>query len=439
MAADFSWTPPLVILALGSVAGAVLVARGRRPSAKAPDGPAKDSAHTADLRREYDALIRRLAEGGTAEERASVELEAAKILRKMETGAPAPRSEAAESTPRQTQSAEAPRPTSALAGFLYGALTVAALGSLVFFASQGATQRPEGGSPTGGDTMGSASSAEPGGPSDAEIAALEAAVQKAPGDIGLRIELTRAYVQRRDLMKVFDVTKAVLEIEPGNPQALTYQGLVRVAMGQADQAETMLVEAIRTDPGIEDAYIHLALARLQLGNRKGAEEAIQAGQRQFPEDKELLANVFAQITSQADGETGPGAPPVEHPEIGAAPAAGPASASSAPGMVVVVDLPRGVTVPEGSLLYVVVREAGFDSGAPIAVKRVPAANFPITVTISEMDSMAGESLPGLVRIDARIDSDGDPLSKDPLDPAASEDNVRPGGGQTLLVLTPGGK
>jgi len=104
-----------------------------------------------------------------------------------------------------------------------------------------------------------------------------------------------------------------------------------------------------------------------------------------------------------------------------------------------VDLPRGVTVPEGSLLYVVVREAGFDSGAPIAVKRVPAANFPITVTISEMDSMAGESLPGLVRIDARIDSDGDPLSKDPRDPAASEDNVRPGGGQTLLVLTPGGK
>ena len=235
------------------------------------------------------------------------------------------------------------------------------------------------------------------------------------------------------------MTKAVLEIEPGNPQALTYQGLVRVAMGQADEAETMLVEAIRTDPGIEDAYIHLALARLQLGNREGAEEAIQAGQRQFPEDKELLANVFAQITSQAEGETGPGAPPIEHPEIGAAPAAGPASARSAPGMVVVVDLPRGVTVPEGSLLYVVVREAGFDSGAPIAVKRVPAANFPITVTISEMDSMAGESLPGLVRIDARIDSDGDPLSKDPRDPAASEDNVRPGGGQTLLVLTPGGK
>ncbi|MBK5257286.1 MAG: hypothetical protein JJE39_14760, partial [Vicinamibacteria bacterium] len=45
--------------------------------------------------------------------------------------------------------------------------------------------------------------------------------------------------------------------------------------------------------------------------------------------------------------------------------------------------------------------------------------------------------PGLVRIDARIDRDGDPLSKDPQDPVASEDNVRPGSGQILLVLTHG--
>lgn len=84
----------------------------------------------------------------------------------------------------------------------------------------------------------------------------------------------------------------------------------------------------------------------------------------------------------------------------------------------------------------IAREAGFDSGPPVAVKRVPAVNFPITVTLSEKDSMAGESLPGLIRIDARVDRDGDPMTKDARDPVASEDNVRPGSGQTLLVLTP---
>jgi hypothetical protein len=106
-------------------------------------------------------------------------------------------------------------------------------------------------------------------------------------------------------------------------------------------------------------------------------------------------------------------------------------------VVVVIDLPKGVTVPANAILFVIAREAGFETGPPIAVKRVAAVNFPITVTLSEKDSMAGESLPGLIRIDARIDSDGDAMSKNPKDPAASEDNVRPGGGQVLLVLTPG--
>ncbi|HQZ16708.1 MAG TPA: tetratricopeptide repeat protein [Vicinamibacteria bacterium] len=444
MAADFSWTPPLVVLALGAVAGAVVVAaRARRQAAhEAPTVSSRGS----DLQRRYDALIRRLAEGASPEERAAIEIEAATVLREMETGkAPgssptASRKAAAE--PTETAPAAPPtpaRPASAWAGFAYGVLTMGVLGGLFYLASQGSTERSEGGSPTGGTGMGSAAGApQTSAADDANLKALEEAVRKSPTDIAQRIELVRAYLQRRDLMQVFDQTKAVLEIEPGNPYALTYQALVRVAMGQAPQAETMLVEVIKKNPGIEDAYIHLAIARLQLGNKKGAEEAIQAGQKQFPEDKEQLAQVFAQIS--APSAEGGAEVPAEHPEVpppamgegsGAAPA--PSSAQ----LVVVVDLPRGVTVPAGAILFVIVREAGLESGPPSAVKRVPATNFPITVTISEKDSMAGEGLPGLVRIDARVDRDGDPLSKDPQDPAATEENVRPGGSQVLMVLTPG--
>jgi hypothetical protein len=314
------------------------------------------------------------------------------------------------------------------------------LGGLFYLASQGSTERSSGGSPTGGNGMGPAAAApQSSAADDANLKALEEAVRKSPTDVAQRIELVRAYLQKRDLMAVFDQTKAVLEIEPGNPYALTYQSLVRVAMGQASQAETTLVEVIKKNPGIEDAYIHLAIARLQLGNRKGAEEAIQAGQKQFPDDKEQLAQVFAQI-SNPSSEQGAEAP-TDQPEV--PPAAmgggsGAAAPSSAP-LVVVVDLPKGVTVPSNAILFVIVREAGLESGPPSAVKRVPAVNFPITVTVTERDSMAGEGLPGLVRIDARVDRDGDPLTKDPQDPAATEENVRPGGGQVLLVLTPGKK
>jgi cytochrome c-type biogenesis protein CcmH len=438
LAADFSWTPPLVVLALGTVAGAGLVAaRSRSKGGPSPAPPSPQSSRAADLQRRYDALIRRLAEGVSGEERAAVELEAAQILRDMETPVS---SRGSEAVTKEAPTAAAPvRQTSPWLGFLYGVLTMGILGSLFFFASRGATERSEGGSPTGGNTMGSQGGApQTTAADDAALKALEESVQKTPTDVAQRIELTRAYVRRRDLMKVFDQTKAVLEIEPGNPQALTYQALVRVAMGQAEQAETMLTAAIKKDPGIEDAYIHLALARLQRGDRVGAERAIQDGQKQFPEDRALLAQVFAQITSEADAPGGPNVP-AEHPEVGPAATSQETAAASTPPLVVVVDVPKGLEVPASAILFVIVREAGTETGPPVAVKRVPAAGFPITVSLSDRDSMAGESLPGLVRIDARIDRDGDPMTKDPGDPVTSEDNVRPGSGQVLLVLAPPGK
>ena len=436
MAADFSWTPPLIVLALGAVGGAIVVAsRSRRPGTQPRGDTASESSHASDLQRRYDALIRRLAEGAPDAEKSDLELEAAQVLRQMEGGIPA-QAPAPESSRKQAIKPALPgRPASPFAGFAYGVLTTAVLGGLVFLASQGSTERPEGGSPTGGNTMGSAGGTAPAPTDSAEVAALEEAVRQAPGNVSQRIELVRAYLHQRDLMKVFEHTQAVLEIEPGNAHALIYQALVRVAMGQADQAETMLLEAIGKDPTIEDAYIHLALARVQRGDRKGAEETIQEAQRQFPEDREQLADVLTQITSAADSganSKGPAQPPNPVP-----PTATTGPAASARNMVVVVDLPKGVVVPETALLFVIVREAGFESGPPIAVKRVSAVNFPITVTISDQDSMAGESLPGLVRLDVRVDRDGDPLTKDPRDPVASEDNLRPGGDQILMVLTPG--
>lgn len=446
MAAEFSWTPPLVVLALGAVAGAVAVGLRSRPKQTAgPVEPSLASSQSSDLQQRYDALIRRLAEGVSDEEKARVELEAAQVLMEMESpGRKTKKAQAAkaEVVPEAPAAKVAARPPSALAGFAYGVLAMATLGGLFYLASLGSTERAEGGSPTGGNTMGSAARPENTAAENAEIAALEANVQKTPQDIGLRVELTRAYLRQRDLMKVFDQTQAILEIQKGEPHALTYQALVRVAMGQADQAETMLIDAIKKNPRIEDAYIHLAIARLQLGNKKGAESAIQDGQKQFPEDRELLADVFKQISSaaEADAAAGPpaaGAPEGDRPKADVA--AGAASDSAGSSVVVVVDLPKGVTVPQGAILFVMAREAGFDTGAPVAVKRVPAVNFPITVTLSEKDSMAGESLPGLMRIDARVDADGDPMSKSPTDPVANEDNVRPGASQVLLILTPGKK
>ena len=439
MAADFSWGPPLAVLATGAVGGVLVVILRSRAKNRVPSF-ADTNPERADLQRQYDALVRRLAEGVGAEERSVIELQAAQVLMRLDGVASlADRSKAESSSSAAPQEAttKGPKPMSAMMGFIYGVVSMAVLGGLIYLAFQGAAPRSEGGSVTGGQGMGPtavrAAPTQEGG-DDKAIAALEEAVRKAPRDIPRRIELARAYLQKRDLIKVFDQTKAVLEIEPGNPLALTYQGLVRVAMGQADQAEAMLLDAIKKDPNIEDAYIHLAIARIQRGNRAGAEQAIQEAQKLFPQDRAQLSQMFTQLTQAADQKATQA--PAEQPDAASGEASGPPSDGSSADVVVVVDLPKGTIVPPSALLFVIVREAGFATGPPVAVKRVPAANFPITVTLTNKDSMAGESLPGLVRVDARIDRDGDPLTKDPRDPIASEDNVRPGSGQVLLVLSP---
>ena len=45
----------------------------------------------------------------------------------------------------------------------------------------------------------------------------------------------------------------------------------------------------------------------------------------------------------------------------------------------------------------------------------------------------GQPLPAKMRIEARIDSDGDPLTKDPKDPIAMQDDVVVGQSVTLTL------
>jgi len=57
--------------------------------------------------------------------------------------------------------------------------------------------------------------------------------------------------------------------------------------------------------------------------------------------------------------------------------------------------------------------------------------FPLTFDVSAADSMMGQPLPPKMRLEARIDSDGDAMTKDPKDPVAVVDNVAAGSSATL--------
>jgi hypothetical protein len=70
----------------------------------------------------------------------------------------------------------------------------------------------------------------------------------------------------------------------------------------------------------------------------------------------------------------------------------------------------GVRPSSRGFLFVIVRPAA--GGPPVAVRRIPAGPFPVTFEIGSADvMMQGVSLTGPVRIVARLDSDGDPMTQ----------------------------
>ena len=67
------------------------------------------------------------------------------------------------------------------------------------------------------------------------------------------------------------------------------------------------------------------------------------------------------------------------------------------------------------LLYIAARRKG-QPGPPLAVKRINGASFPYTFELGAADAMMqGTSFEGDLEITARLDQDGDPMSRQPGD------------------------
>lgn len=447
------WTPAIVILIAGLAVGGVFVwnlLRGRTKTKPLPD-----SIELRDLEGKRDALIQQLrdldddAAQLTPEfrksERRRLELEAAATLKaidelkgkkahgpkkKQEKRADITKAEESPDVPAvQTAPAVAP----ATKGFLWGIGLAAAIGLLIFFVSRVATERGSDGQLTGNLPE----NARPAGQPDAQLDSLIAAVEKNPDDTNARLELAFAYLVRENLMEVYNHTQYVLDRNPGDPRALTYQSLVRLAMGQGDLAEKMLKQALETEPNLLDARIHLALVYMQMGRQDEATLVMKEAMERHPEEKETLTSILAEIrATMTDPQSA--SPQAPAPQTGGGmgmPVAPPPAASgpSVSGSLNVDPAVRGTLGP-GAVLFLIARPAGVTAGPPVAAKRLPLTQFPMAFQISSADSMMGQELPQSLRIEARIDVDGNPDTRGTTEPAATADNVTLGSTSVQLTL-----
>lgn len=485
------WTPALLVLAAGLVLGTALVWRvlGRARAAKAP-APDSGSLARRDLEGKRDALLLQLRElddaGGKrsveqlAQERYDLELQAARALLGLDgpagstaVAAVGPISVRTTGPPTAPASAEpmaGPAGNAGLRGFLWGTLSASAVGLLFFFLYTQARPRTEGGSVTG-NLPGPAARegpAAPGGPAGPgpesapgpEEAQLRERIASHPDDLVARMDLARAALARQDMMAVWNETKAVLERSPGHAQALAYQALVRLAMGQGDKAEEMLRQALRSDPNLVDAYVHLALVYARLGRMGEADKVIADATSRFPGQAAALQRLLTELKQNDAREDvaavggadphadldAPGGAGARGADVGAASAgalgmaaggqapAGAGSAMRSLSGVVELDPALVGQVGASGILFVFVREAGFGAGPPVAARRFPVSSFPMGFEIGEEDAMMGQTFPDTLLVEARLDADGDPTTRPPTDPKARLDDVKAGSMTVRLVL-----
>ncbi|HUJ13855.1 MAG TPA: tetratricopeptide repeat protein [Thermoanaerobaculia bacterium] len=381
-------------------------------------------ADRADLEAKRDALLARLREDPSDKQ---LELQAAEVLKKLDklrvgTGAPArPASgEAPAATPSQSRNA-------ALIGFAWGAGSVAVLAGIGFFVWQQAKPKETAMPPQQQSAMASPAANDP------LIQQLQRNVDQNPNDLNLRDDLAKAYLDRDDLTGVAQQTRVVLQKNPNDARALTYQALVHIAARQPEAAAAMLQKATQVDPDLLDAWVGLAWLHAASGEIPQAQAAIDEAKKRHPDQAARLDDLMnhlrnPQQMAQAQSQQQEPPPAAADP----APQSQPAAAPAASGESVRITLNAANTAyPPTAVIWVIARPAGSSAGPPAAVKRVPLGSFPMTVELSASDSMMGQPLPPKMHIEARIDSDGDPMTRDPKDPIAQQDGVAVGQSLTL--------
>lgn len=434
------WLSAIGILLSGLVLGFMFIYTFRKKSGVV----ATAELDRRDLEAKRDTLIRELRElpDDEVEERTKLELEAAQVLRALETQSPLPtggkgrvRGEQVTETTATTPASRRPPAAGPLAGFLWGAGTVAALALLGYYVFSKAEVKQEANqvAPMTSAPMQQQQQQTP-QPPDPAVQKLEQEVSADPDNADKRIALARMYLDKENMMGVFEQTKAVLAKNPNEPRAQTYNAIVHMAMGQLDQALTMLDTATKTDPKLADAWVALAWIRVQKGDKPAAKAAIDAAIVNVPAEAERLREVWTQMSNAQ-----PAPPMTDNPHTkgaladpAAAPAAPPSPAAAPDAIHLTLSLAQNAAVRSG-VIYIIARNPGETAGPPLAVKRITVTTFPVTVDFSSADSMMGQPLPAKIHLEARLDADGDAATKSPSDPIATADGVS-GGASLALTL-----
>lgn len=140
----------------------------------------------------------------------------------------------------------------------------------------------------------------------------------------------------------------------------------------------------------------------------------------------LLAVILVVIKEMNEGKT---------KEVSPFEAPPPSSKVEAPGPSVRGVVRLSAPPPSGAVLFVIARPRGIERGPPLAVKRVATPSFPQAFQLTAQDVMQpGRAFEGPLSITARLDQDGNAMSKSPGDWVSKPVLADVGGAPVKVVL-----
>ena len=231
------------------------------------------------------------------------------------------------------------------------------------------------------------------------IARIEARSAERPDNLDYQSLLGEYYVATGNAAGALERFEAILQEAPNAPDVLGRAAQAEfVAGGQVltERARKRAEQALAGDPRQKSALATLAMGSF------GAERYQEAvGYMRVLRDLEIPGSEGHQLMISAIAEA--------ESRLSLTDQTKPASETIGEEarraeVTVTVLLPEGVeeNALTGQTVFVIARPAGSVARMPTAVTRMPASGWPLTVSLSDENSMAGQKLSALVKVDLEV-------------------------------------
>ncbi|MBI2358040.1 MAG: tetratricopeptide repeat protein, partial [Deltaproteobacteria bacterium] len=228
-----------------------------------------------------------------------------------------------------------------------------------------------------------------------------------PKDVQSLLARGRESFERGEWPQAIEALKAVLALDPNQPEAHSYMGLILVRAGHPDGALMAFDRALAADPNFPVALWGKGMLLYRVKEDfSGAREILQRLVGRMPPGAERT-EVEKALAELADLQKKQKTPAKRS-------AAGPA-APHGPRIQGIISVdPKLKAKPDSqAALFIIARSGVGAAGPPLAVKKIDRPAFPLSYSLGPEDVMtAGMTLTGEVHISARLDKDGNPVTRE---------------------------